>query len=478
MFSAANTQESGRLGRWGVLAGASLLAIVLGLVIAKGGLLAGLGLLGLPVGIFLFGWLMRHPHAGLHGSILTGFFSVGLTRYVNAPWGMAMDAFLVLGWLAFLFRQFRKTDWSPLRHSAMILALMWFLLVVLELGNPDSNGALSWLYAMRAAGLYQLLAFGLTFLLYRERIYLDTFLRWMVVLSVFGTCWGLRQLIFGVDAAEYRWLYVDGNAITHVLAGKLRVFSFYSDAGQFGASQAMVALVCGIILSEGVVKGGEKWLYIAGFVLTFLGFAISGTRGALAVPVVGALAYLIISRNFKILSIGLLVMGLAFYLLKFTFAFQNVDQVRRLRTVLNPNEPSLLVRLNNQKIFAQYLDTRPFGGGIGAAGYWGHRFNPNSLLANTATDSYYVKVWAETGIVGICLHLFLFGFLVGKGGLIVWHLRDPVLRAKIAALYCGMLGVFVANYGNQVYSQMPTAILLGIAIPLIFISPNWDMPEP
>ncbi|MCY7330556.1 MAG: hypothetical protein LH618_18540, partial [Saprospiraceae bacterium] len=177
-------------------------------------------------------------------------------------------------------------------------------------------------------------------------------------------------------------------------------------------------------------------------------------------------------------SIGLLVMGLAFYLLKFTFAFQNVDQVRRLRTVLNPNEPSLLVRLNNQKIFAQYLDTRPFGGGIGAAGYWGHRFNPNSLLANTATDSYYVKVWAETGIVGICLHLFLFGFLVGKGGLIVWHLRDPVLRAKIAALYCGMLGVFVANYGNQVYSQMPTAILLGIAIPLIFISPNWDMPEP
>ena len=132
------------------------------------------------------------------------------------------------------------------------------------------------------------------------------------------------------------------------------------------------------------------------------------------------------------------------------------------------------VRLKNQITFGRHLQSRPFGGGIGAAGFWGFRFNPNSLLANTATDSYYVKIWAETGIVGICLHLFIFGWFVGKGAHVVWHLRDPVLKAKISGLYCGMCGILMASYGNQVYSQMPTGILMGMAIPLIFMARDWD----
>jgi len=475
MVETTHTYHSGNPIRWFVYLGTALLAAGLGAVIAQGGLMAGLALLGLPAALFFLGWLMQHPRVGLDGSMLVGFFSAGISRYLNAPWGLAMDSFLFIGWLAFLFLKFRKSDWSPLRNSAMTITLVWFGLVVMELANPESNGLTCWFYAMRGAGFYQLLTFGLTFLMLRDVKDLDRFLRWMIVLSVIGSLWGLRQLIFGVDAAEYRWLYVDGFAFTHILAGKLRVFSFYSDAGQFGASQAMVALICGIVLSAGAVKGAQKWLYITGFVLTFVGFAISGTRGALAVPAVGAIGYLVISRNFKVLSVGLVMIGLAFYILKFTFAFQGVDQIRRMRTAMNPDDPSMLVRLNNQKTFGHYLATRPFGGGIGAAGFWGFRFNPYSLLANTATDSYYVKIWAETGIIGICLHLFMFGFFVGKGGLVVWHLRDPVLRAKIAAIYCGMLGVFMASYGNQVYSQMPTGILMGIGIPLIFISPKWDM---
>jgi O-antigen ligase len=114
------------------------------------------------------------------------------------------------------------------------------------------------------------------------------------------------------------------------------------------------------------------------------------------------------------------------------------------------------------------------GGGIGSAGYWGARFAPDSLLANTATDSWYVKIWAETGIIGISLHLFILGFIMGKGGSIVLNLQDPVLKSQAMASYASIAGVLLSSYGNQVFGQMPTGMIMNFAIPLVFLTPYFD----
>ena len=130
------------------------------------------------------------------------------------------------------------------------------------------------------------LGFGIAFFYYRKVKDLDKFLNIITYLSVLGTLWGLRQQIFGTDAAEDYWLWVEDHQDEHVLFGVLRVFSFYSDAGQFGSSQAMMSLLCGIIaLGPGPLKS-RLWYGFAAF-MTFIGFAISGTRGALAVPAAG-----------------------------------------------------------------------------------------------------------------------------------------------------------------------------------------------
>lgn len=449
-------------------------AAVLGVVVAKVGLTAGLGLVGMPIAVFGFAALMKYPQWNLWGSLIVGFFSAGIGRYIDAPWGLLMDAFLVIGWLSLIFRLRKKADWQPMRNDIMLVTLIWYGMVMLELFNPEMRSAGAWFYAMRGAGLYQLLAFGLTFLLFQESKYLDKFLHFCILFSFLGVLWGLRQMIFGTDAAEDYWLYVEGFAMTHMLAGVLRVFSFYSDAGQFGAQQAMMFLVCAII-AIGKFPMKTRLYYGIAALIFFVGFGISGTRGALAVPAAGAFVYLILSKNFKLLAVGVLVMGMTFYFLKYTMALQSVEQVRRMRTAMNPQDESLLVRLRNQVTFGNYLRSRPIGGGIGSAGFWGHRFSPGTLLAETATDSYYVKVWAETGIVGICLHLFMFGYFVGKGAVVCWNIRDELLRQKIIALYAGMCGIFLSSYGNQVFSQTPTGIIMYIAIPLIFMSPKWDM---
>ena len=463
---------SERISSWGATLVVAVSAAVIGLAIGKMGFIIGIVFIALPLSIFALGLLFSRPLIGLTISVWVAYLSSGISRYVSAPWGLLIDILLFIAWLALLFQD-KKKDWSPLNNDVMIITSVWFGLVMLEVLNPESNGFECWFYAMRGDGFYQLLAFGLVFMLFKDRKRMDSFLKLATWLSIVGTLWGLRQMIFGVDAAEYAWLYVEGYAFTHMLAGVLRVFSFYSDAGQFGSSQAMFALMCGII-AFGVKTKKDKIFYGVAAIMTFIGFAVSGTRGAIAVPAVGILVYLFLSKNFTVLMVGLSCAIGAFVFLKYTTALQNVEQIRRMRTAFNPDDASFLVRLNNQKTFGRHLATRPFGGGIGAAGYWGYRFAPYSLLGNTATDSYYVKIWAETGIIGICLHLFMFGYFVGKGGFVVWHLRDPVLRAKIAGMYSAMCGIMMSSYGNQVYSQMPTGMLMGIMIPIIFLAPQYD----
>ena len=149
--------------------------------------------------------------------------------------------------------------------------------------------------------------------------------------------------------------------------------------------------------------------------------------------------------------------------------FQGVEQVRRMRTVLDPNNKSLSARLDNQKTFGRYLANKPFGGGVGTAGFWGARFNPESLMANTATDSWYVKIWAETGTVGLTLHLIILAYIIGKGGHRIMTMPNCKKKSYATAFYAALIGVIFASYGNQVLGQMPTGPIINMMIPFIFL---------
>ncbi|WP_111669000.1 O-antigen ligase family protein [Algoriphagus litoralis] len=442
------------------------------LIISKLGLLGALVLLGLPFGVALLMSLWSFPKAGIWLSLIMGFLLSGISRYVNAPWGLSIDIFLTLSLLIVLINKSIQVKWKNANTDVVIFSLVWMGYLVLEIFNPAGNGFEAWFYAMRGIGFYQALAVPLVYLLFPEEKDFHTFLNLLIFLSLLGTAWGFRQQIFGVDAAEYRWLWDEEHHEEHVLHGVLRVFSFYSDAGQFGASQAMMALLTGI-LALGPFSWARRLYYLILAVVFFLGFAISGTRGALAVPLFGGLAYLVTTRNFKVLFAGLSAMILVFVILKYTFLFQGVEQVRRMRTALDPNNRSLEVRLENQVTFGRYLADKPFGGGIGTAGFWGARFNPNSLMARTATDSWYVKIWAETGIVGLAIHLSFLGFVLGKGGAVCMGLKDPRRKTFAMAIYASIVGVIFSSYGNQVFGQMPTGMIMNLAIPFLFLIPTW-----
>lgn len=452
-----------------VLAGTALLGALMGMLGVKLGVVLAI----LPFGALFLGAILAYPQVGLWFALGFSFVASGLTRYVNIPWGLLLDVTLITALIGWGLRQIQTRDWSRVQNDALLLSVLWFGYVVLELLNPQSLGAEAWFYAMRGVGFYTVIGFILTFTYLREPKHLGYFLDVVFVLSVLGALWGLRQYFIGTDAAENHWLFAEGHEDEHVLHGVLRVFSFYSDAGQFGASQVMMTLMAGILLFGPFSARRRAWLLVV-IVATALGFLYSGARGALAVPAAGGLFYMLISKNFKVLAIGLVLMAGAFGMLKYTFVLQGFQPVARMRTALSPDNPSLLARLRNQRTLGVYLADRPMGGGIGSAGYWGERFSPGSLLAETPTDSYYVRVWAETGLVGLSLHLLMLGYFLGKGAAIAWQLRHPVLRAQVLAIMAAYCGVLLANYGNQVFLQFPTGVVMAVGLPLVFMASYYD----
>jgi hypothetical protein len=148
-----------------------------------------------------------------------------------------------------------------------------------------------------------------------------------------------------------------------------------------------------------------------------------------------------------------------------------------MRSAFDPNDPSLQVRLANQKKLSVYLASRPFGGGIGHAGVKAQRFLPNAFLSNVATDSWYVLIWAEQGVVGLILHLFILFYVMAKSSFnIMCRIRDPMLKMKMAAMTSGMAGIMVASYGNAVLGTMPTSIMIYTSMALMLNSERLDTP--
>jgi len=330
-----------------------------------------------------------------------------------------------------------------------------------------------WLASFRGVSMYMFLFVTLTLLLINTNKRLNYFLYLWGALSLLASVKGIIQVTIGVDPFEKAWLDA-GAHYTHLLFGKLRVFSFLSDAGQFGANQAYSGVVF-LILSLMQDNKKRKMFFLIVGIMGLYGMLLSGTRGSISVPLTGFMLYFVLRKNKLVMISGIFVLAVVFVFFKYTTIGQDNQQIRRMRTAFDPNDASLQLRLSNQKKMKIYLATRPFGGGLGHAGSKAMKYLPNTFLANTATDSWYVMIWAELGVIGLCLHLFILFYIIIKTTYLIWfRIRDPILKMKIMALTSGMFGVMVASYGNAVLGTMPTGMLIYTSMAIMLNSEALD----
>ena len=449
-------------------------AVASGIITAMLGLPGVIGLICMPFLAAGFLLLFSRPAVGLYASIILGFTLIGFGRYAKGiQVGILMDAILILTFMAIFLHPFRKkTDWSPVKNDITWLALIWFAYSLMQLFNPESNSTEAW-FSGRGIGLYMVTIIPLTLLFIRTDKHLDRFFLIWGICSLLVTAKGIHQQMFGPDRWEQAWLE-EGNDKTHILFGQLRVFSFLSDAGQFGANQAYTAVVAAII-ALAQKKTTTRVFFICVALLSCYGLMISGTRGALSIPLVGIAAYSILRKKTLIAAIGILMLAGILFFFRYTTIGQNNYHIRRMRSAFDSNDPSLQVRLANQRLLKAYMASRPFGGGIGHGGVKARRFLPNAFLSQIPTDSWYVLIWVEQGIIGLILHLFILGYVLLKSSYrIMFRIRDPALKIKMTALAAGMAGVVVASYGNAVLGQMPTSILVYMSMAMLMNTKNLD----
>jgi hypothetical protein len=454
-----------------------LLTTGLAFLSAKLGLLSFAVSIGIPVALIYCYFLFTWPVVGLYTAIGLSFVLIGAGRYVkDVPVGLGLDAVLILTFIALFINKFKeKVDWSPVNLDITYLSMIWFGYSLFELVNPEAQSVAAW-FSGRGVALYMFLMVPLTLLLINNKRKLDILLYVWGIFSILATLKGIMQLKIGLDGAEQAWLD-EGNVKTHVLFGKLRVFSFMSDAGQFGGNQAYSAVVF-FIYSLAQDEKKKKWFFLTVSLLAFYGMIISGTRGAISVPLAGFMLFFVLRRNVKVLSIGVAILALVFVFFKFTMIGQGNDQIRRMRTAFDPNDASLQVRLDNQRMLKGYLASRPFGGGIGHGGVKAQKYLPNAFLSQIATDSWYVLVWVEMGIVGLLLHLFILFYTLIRGTwLVMFRIKDPKLKIMLSALLAGLAGVMVASYGNAVLGAMPTGMLIYSSMAIILNAKALDKKE-
>ncbi|EIM75825.1 O-antigen polymerase [Nitritalea halalkaliphila LW7] len=395
---------------------------------------------------------------GFYLSLSLAFVVNGATRYLTSlPLGLGVDFLLVIALILAIVSP-RHPRLTLLNNGAIYLSVIWLGFAVLELFNPEAPSKEAWFYAVRAVAFYQLFTVVLILLYVKTKEDIYFFTHFILIWCVAAAFWGFKQIFIGLDNYEWAWL-LEGAIKTHVLRGVLRAFSFLSDSGQFGATMGYAGIMS-IILALGPFALRKRLLFLVASLICFYAMGLSGTRGALFVPASAAMAYLVATKNFRSVAVGLIVLGGIFFFLKYTTIGNDNYTLRRMRSALNPEDPSLKVRLENQKKFKAYLKTRPFGGGIGTSGTWGLRFSPNTFLAQTPNDSWYVKIWAETGVIGLTLHIAIILFFIFKGFAVIFSLQDPVLKHYLMALHSGFIGIAFAAYGNPILGQFPLNLML------------------
>lgn len=458
-----------------VIFGFILTAALIGFILVLSGVTLAFALLAIPILLLFVNKIFVNAAFAMTVLIVIDFTLLGLTRYIPITIGYVLDIYLLLLFLAYFFNHFyTKVDFKPLKNDLVYLSLIWFGYIVMEIANPEAVSTEAWFSSMRGEALYMIMVIPLVYLIFNKPKYLDLFMYIWGIMTILAFLKGIQQLYLKPDFWEQKWLD-DGAYQTHVLWGKLRIFSFFTDASQFGASQGQSG-VLGILLYFNTKNYKKKIFWLIVGLTGLYSMMISGTRGAIAVPLAGFALYIILKKNIKIIIVGGFVLASVFVFFKFTTIANDNYQINRMRTAFNPkDDASMNLRLLNQRKFAAYLKNRPIGGGVGHAGNRAQKFVPYGYLANIATDSWFVMIWAECGIVGLFLHLFILFYILGKSIYIVmFRLKNKELIAKLGVLLCCMFGIIAASYSNMYLGQFPTHILLFTSMAYIFLGVNLE----
>lgn len=454
-----------------------LLLLILGGIIGVylfvfAGVAMGILFFLLPLLLLLVIYCLSSPISCFFLLYIASFLVMGVGRYVILPLpaGVILDLLILFNFLCLSLHYIRGNPLGKLYYNPFLfISMLWMIFCLLEIINPMSTFA-NWITTVRSIGLHIVFFQLLVFLCLDNLEKLRVFFGLWGILILLGALKAIGQKYIGLDRFESTWLYTFG-AHTHVIYSGIRYFSFFTDAANFGCHMGL-GIVVFTILAFYEKDANRRIFCIAVALLAVYGLMISGTRAAMAVPFVGFAFFIILVKEWKwiILGVSLLVLAFSFFNLT-TIGNSNAD-IRRMRTAFSfSDDASFNVRLENQKKMRSFMSDHPFGIGLGGSKH----ANQGDVMHGIATDSSFVFIWVETGIIGLILYILMCLTILSFGTYyVLFVLKDNRIKSIAAASTAGLAGIMVAGYANEVLHQMPTGQTVYILMGIIMLSPVID----
>ncbi|MBR3078911.1 MAG: O-antigen ligase family protein [Prevotella sp.] len=291
-------------------------------------------------------------------------------------------------------------------------------------------------------------------------------------LALFACFWVWKQKNYGFTDIENAWLQNKGRT-THILQGGtlIRYFSIYNDAANFGIGIASTAVAYLIFAITAKIKKHRIFFLVTGLACAWAMFP-SGTRTAIACLMAGIMAYVFLSKSFKIAVPVTITFALFVSFLAFTDIGNGNQSIRRMRSAFDTSDASANVRTINQRAMKKYLAEAPWGIGM-AVGYQNVPANNKyTFMATVPPDSEYVFIWIHTGVIGITIFLICTAVMIlGACWIVLFRLKSPSLRGIGAGLCCAMISQQMGGYGNQVLMQFPNCLAFYGGLTIVYILP-------
>ena len=391
----------------------------------------------------------------------------------SLPNEMLEIALLVLAIIDVGSHQFERTI-----NIMLFAILLWCGFCTVEVLNDTCNLGINvgaWYTGARLLAFQLLYAF-LVYILYinSPKLLIQYFVVWGG-LSLFAVFWVWKQQTFGFTDAENAWIQTRGRS-THILQGGslIRYFSTFSDAANFGIMMASTAVAFIISAITAKIKK-HRYFFLTVGVACIWGMFPSGTRTAIACLMAGFVAYIFLSKSFKIAIPFTIVFTLFVFILAFTNIGNGNSQIRRMRSAFNKKDASAGARSANQEVMKKYLQDAPWGIGIGIGYENVPANNKYRKLSTLPPDSEYVFIWQHTGIIGITIFLITTVIMLGGACWIVFFtLKSPSLRGIGAGFCCAFVSQQLGGYGNQVLMQFPSCLLIYGGLSLVYALPYME----
>ena len=429
-------------------------------------LLAG-GALALVVLIAVLTDLLVGVNVMLVAIFLLGF--VG--KYTDAPIGTALDGLLGVLLLGLLGRVVSRRDLSFAWQPLSLFVLGWIYYNLMQVLNPWALSRMAWVYTVRTVALLLALYFIACYALSSYRRVVLT-LKMILGLGFLSALYGLKQEYIGFSPAELAWVTADQERFQLIFQwSRLRVFSFFSDPTTYGILMAYMCMFA-IVLATGPFKIWKRLSLVLIAISMLVAMALAGSRTPVVMIPLGLLYYVVITlRKETILSFVLfLLMGTAF-VLKST----NSAVIYRIQSAFKPeSKDTIRVRLENQKKIQPFIQSHPFGAGLGSTGFWGKRFSPDSWLASFAHDSLYVRLAVETGWVGLLLYMSLLFMALRYSIYYYFRTKAPPVRNFYLGISVVIFMLIVASYPQEAITLPPTSLVFYVLLAMVVRLKDFD----